>query len=133
MLNRDTGRISMSTKAGRVVEVAVTARVRALIEQCKERTKPCVQQLPGCYAGAKRSNYDPRQAFWRLRQKLCLQHFHAHDLRRTTALSIYSMTQDVRSTQSVLGHKNLRSTMHYLGGKALNPVSTDTMERAKLA
>jgi integrase len=41
-----------------------------------------------------------------------------HDLRRTTANEVQSASQDLRVTQRLLGHRSLKSTLHYLSGQA---------------
>jgi integrase len=37
-----------------------------------------------------------------------------HDLRRTIAVALYERSKDLRAVQELLGHRNMRSTLHYL-------------------
>jgi integrase/recombinase XerC len=39
---------------------------------------------------------------------------HAHDLRRTCAVTMYELTHDLRAVQAVLGHSNIGTTGWYL-------------------
>ncbi len=54
-----------------------------------------------------------------------------HDLRRTTARRVYSITQDLRTVQAVLGHSDLNSTMWYLQDNLIK-VDLSTLELAKM-
>ena len=54
-----------------------------------------------------------------------------HDLRRTTADNVYKQTGDLRTVQSVLGHRSLKSTLHYLDHR-VRPVKVSVLELAKL-
>lgn len=58
------------------------------------------------------------------------RHFTLHDLRRTTAVAVLERTKDLRKVQAVLGHKQLKSTLHYLDHR-ITPVSVSTLEAAK--
>ena len=46
-----------------------------------------------------------------------------HDLRRTTATRLYSLTKDLRATQQLLGHDNMRSTLTYIA-----PLATENLK-----
>jgi integrase len=50
-----------------------------------------------------------------------------HDYRRTTAVAMLQHSHDVREVQSLLGHKNLQSTLWYLDHD-LRPIKRSTLE-----
>jgi site-specific recombinase XerC len=54
-----------------------------------------------------------------------------HDLRRTTAVKIYEGTKDLRTVQTILGHKSLGSTIYYLDHDMV-PIPVAILELAKL-
>jgi len=53
-----------------------------------------------------------------------------HDLRRTTAVAMLELTGDVRDVQTLLGHRNLQSTLWYLDHD-LRPVKRSSLELIK--
>ena len=50
-----------------------------------------------------------------------------HDLRRTTATALYTLSKDLRAVQQVLGHSDLTSTLHYIA--PLTPENLSTLLR----
>lgn len=53
-----------------------------------------------------------------------------HDLRRTVAVGMLELTQDIRDVQALLGHRNLQSTLWYLDHD-LRPVKRSHLELLK--
>ncbi len=53
---------------------------------------------------------------WRKLKKLCAvrEDLRVHDLRRTTAVSLYDLTRDLRAVSHLLGHASIASTCGYL-------------------
>ncbi len=56
-----------------------------------------------------------RHAWKQLKKKTGVRaDLRAHDLRRTTAVSLYKLTHDLRAVSHLLGHSNIASTCGYL-------------------
>ncbi len=53
-----------------------------------------------------------------------------HDLRRTAAVQLYRHTKNIRTVQSMLGHRNLQSTFWYLDHD-LEPIDRADLEAIK--
>ncbi len=119
------------TKLGASYDVPMTNRLRerllfaaATAEQNEpllaaiayRRTKPSTQEL--CYhlRQAKRRAGDATP--WTL-----------HDLRRTAARRVYERTHDVRKVQRLMAHKNLYSTLWYLGDRGAE-INREDLETA---
>jgi integrase len=118
------------------VTLPVTDEIRRMIERCNtEDGRPFVRQLwkdPRIKPDTSDVNVALAlsAATRRLRRRLGIDHFHQHDLRRTTAVAMYKETYDIRDVQQLLGHGNLQSTVWYLAG-AMNPVKRSTLEIIK--
>lgn len=112
--NQETREVSIVTKAGRSVHLPVTDELANIFAAVSDRDPetPFVHQLHRrCKVNA---NY-LRNVFWRLRHSLGItRDLRAHDLRRTTAVKALDITGDLRLVQALLGHTQLRSTLHYL-------------------
>ena len=46
-----------------------------------------------------------------------------HDLRRSTATMLYTLSKDLRAVQQLLGHTQLTSTLHYIAPLAAEDLS----------
>jgi site-specific recombinase XerD len=80
--------------------------------------------------GRQRVSY--AQSFKHLLRRLGLDdRIRPHDFRRTTAVRVLNLTRDLRDVQSLLGHKRMSTTVHYLD-HGLHPVTLSTLELAKL-
>lgn len=96
----------------------VSARIAALIAMCDptDNATPFVAQL---HKRGAVHTHNLRAAFRRLCKRQGInRRIIPHDLRRTTAVQIYSITKDMRQVQAALGHSNMQSTVHYLDHRA---------------
>lgn len=72
-----------------------------------------------------------RHNFWRLRKSLGIaRRIIPHDLRRTAAVRTLTVSADLRLVQALLGHRSLKSTLHYLDHRN-TPVPKELLERIK--
>lgn len=113
--------LSIVTKAGRCINLPVTdelARLFAAIPHQGEPRRPVDTATPyPCQLHSRKqvTVTTLRCAFWKLRQQLGVtRNLRPHDLRRTTAVKALELTGDLRMVQALLGHTQLRSTLHYL-------------------
>lgn len=126
----DSGTISFTTKKQATQTIAVTEEVAAILATC-QRCPPATPfyaflsvRKGGCRTSVSLS-------FKHLLRRCGLDdRIRPHDLRRTAAERVYTVTKDMRDVQSLLGHKRLANTMHYLerGGRLL---SRSVLEQAK--
>src|ERR1019366_5067971 len=123
--HNDTGLLRFSTKYGAKLTLPVTAEIRAMLATCDLDTDtPFVRQLwrkyqQGQRGGTPRAESSGatglRYALRALLRKLEIRHrVIPHDLRRTAAVAMLEHTQDIRDVQSLLGHRQLASTLWYL-------------------
>lgn len=134
--NAETGELAFTTKYQERVTLPVTAEIRAMIEECDPTDRRSfVRQL----WKDKRLKPDTSNenialalgaASRRLRERLGMNRFYQHDLRRTTAIALYRQTKDIRDVQQLLGHSNLQSTVWYLTGM-MQPVKRSNLELIK--
>ena len=128
------------TKRGSHLTLPVTAEIEALLSQCDMHSPVSfVRQLWRLHFSGHGHPPDLNlRTACRLRQvfrDLCLQvgitrRIVPHDLRRTTAVSLYTHTTDVRDVQALLGHRSLQSTIWYLDHD-LRPVKRSDLEIIK--
>jgi integrase len=142
--NYVNGELSFRTKYGAIQRVGVTHELALLLDQCKKPDVPFVAQLPRGTCGMRGGGTRPipvngkmslkrMHEVWNvaLRAAGILRTLHPHDLRRTTARRVYSITHDLRDVQHVLGHHGLASTVWYLQDEIAR-VPASTLELAKL-
>lgn len=128
--NESTNTISFKRKAGGTSNLPVPRELAALIHFAGTRglDVPIIETL-GCRSNTKwglayqwratkkRAGADPRLVI--------------HDLRRTTASALYDKTKDLRLVQQLLGHRDMKSTLHYIAPfgdpEALRIALPDTM------
>jgi integrase len=134
------GTMRFTTKHQARVTLPVTAEIRELLHQCDlADTTPFVRQL---WKRDRKLNTRPltddfnsggtlRKHF----RKLCAEvgitrRITPHDMRRASAVALLEYTHDVRDVQSLLGHRNLTSTLWYLDHD-LRPMKRSTLEIIK--
>lgn len=131
--------LRFTTKHQERVTLPVTEAVAVMLADCDMNdSTPFVFQLRRRHATARHPDPKTREPanqlraqFQRLRIKVGInRRITPHDLRRTTACAIYDQTRDLRIAQSVLGHKRLQSTLHYLDHHT-HRVDVATLEAAK--
>jgi len=109
--------IVIRTKRQSVVTVPMSPRLSALVHALPRVDGP----LLSIAHGRTITLSFWRQRFTKLRREAGISERKTfHDLRRTIARDVYSLTQDLRIVQQLLGHQQLSSTLHYLHG-AHNP------------
>lgn len=112
------GRIKRVTKYGAVADLPLTQRLSALLAcasiGCEPNdTRRIIDLLEGRPLRAWNTTLHER---WKRWKKECQvrPEVRIHDLRRSIAHRVYAATSDLRVVQSLLGHRNLTSTLHYL-------------------
>jgi integrase len=127
----ESGTVSFIAKKQSSQTLPVTAELRAIFDASKR----CPVDMPyvtflSTKRGRQRVSY--AQSFKHLLRRLGLDdRIRPHDFRRTTAVRVLNLTRDIRDVQSLLGHKRLATTVHYLD-HGLQPVALSTLELAKL-
>jgi integrase/recombinase XerC len=125
--DRDGRVLTFRTKYGNAQHLPVTATLAALLDKCNAQG-PFVSQLRGESTPYSKLAYE----FGTLKKRLGItRKLTAHDLRRTTARSVYRITSDLRDVQALLGHTELRTTAWYLQDDLVQ-VNLSTLELAKL-
>lgn len=118
------GTLRFSTKKGARVALPVTAELAELLALCdpknpepfitqtRKRLRPhCAQNMQGTVVSARQL----RQELKALRLALGItRKLVPHDMRRTTAVSYYKLTRNLRKVQTLLGHSSLQATIWYL-------------------
>ncbi len=130
--------LRFETKCGERLTLPVTEEIRELIESCDlESDVPFVYQLwererkQGPHPHAVNDCGPLRREFKSLRIQVGItRRITLHDLRRTTAVAMLEETGDIRDVQSLLGHRNLQSTVWYLDHD-LRPIKRSTLEILK--
>jgi integrase len=110
-LTGDHSMLTIRTKRQSVVRIPVSGRIVTLLETCPAGNMPLCSLLYGrhlCY-NALYIKYKALLSRIGLPPSLWL-----HDLRRTMAEQTYNVSGDLRVVQTLLGHGNLSSTLHYL-------------------
>lgn len=130
--DRSAGLLTFRTKYHNAQRIPVTARLAAMLDTCNG-PGPFVVQLSGCKTANAGTIYDNlKQQQARLKKRLGItRKLTFHDLRRTTARRVYTITKDLREVQSALGHSDLASTAWYLQDELVT-VNRATLELAKL-
>jgi integrase len=113
----DDGEIVIGTKRGAVARVPMSPRLRTAVAACPRGTAPFVSLLRG-----RLFTHNAAMAAWRaLVVSTGLPHgLRLHDLRRTMSEKVYNLTADLRVAQTLLGHGQLKSTLHYLQRPAMS-------------
>jgi integrase len=138
--DHETRTLRFTTKCGARMALPVTAEIEQAIARCDlHSTVPFVRQLwtPGRQRGRRGvtkaidTGETPRMTLRRLlKQAGITRRITAHDMRRATAVAVLDHTKDIREVQAVLGHTNLKSTLHYLDHD-LRPVKRSLLETIK--
>ncbi|MBS1805289.1 MAG: tyrosine-type recombinase/integrase [Acidobacteria bacterium] len=138
--NPENQTLSFVTKKDARVTLATTAAVREIIAACDlSNPLPFVTQLRQCEAGTRGRHMKHAQVhaaiiareFTALRIEAgIIKRITPHDLRRTAAVATLRYTNNLRTVQSLLGHRSLQSTIWYLDHD-LYPVDTQTLEAIK--
>ncbi len=134
------GTISFTTKKAAILTLPITDAIAALLDTCDlDNPLPFITQLRIRVVGnmgrprvnARVNCYNMRAEFAQLRRSLGItKRITLHDLRRTTAVSIYKRTRDLHIVQAFLGHRNMQATIWYLDHD-LQPVGRNILEEAK--
>lgn len=107
--------ITFTQKGGEKRTTPVTARVEQLFDLAPDTGE---QITPFCARlhGHGRFTYAALAGQWRkLKKKIGMRpELRMHDLRRTLATKAYRETKDLITTQQLLGHKSLSSTLRYI-------------------
>ncbi len=113
------GRIATSTKNGGAITMPMSARLRALaavaIDRAQTPEQPLIHAL-GIPPSAFVSSYVTRQ-LKDAQKRVGVTGWTWHDLRRTAAQRLYEAGGDLRTVQSLLGHKSLGATLVYLNAQ----------------
>lgn len=113
-LDQETNSLVFKRKLGGTSHIPVSPDVVRAIQHAAQvsNSQPVIVTL-----GAK--NTEPYLINWtwtKVRKKAGIDAgIIIHDLRRTAATRLYSLTKDLRLTQQLLGHRNMSSTLHYIG------------------
>lgn len=130
------GVLTFRTKYQNAQQMHVTEEIRELVRLSgSEPSIPFVAQMPhrgGRYGRPIRNAKALGNAYMEVKRKCGItRKLTPHDLRRTTARSVYKITKDLRIVQAFLGHSDLASTVWYLQDN-LTEVPLSTLELAKL-
>jgi integrase len=136
--NPHRGELRFVTKHNAHQTLPVTAEVRAILASCNpDDPRPFVLQLwakrkpqPGPPVTIACIHALRRQYRALLRSAGIARRVTPHDLRRTAAVAMLNATHDLRDVQTLLGHRNLHSTLWYLDHDN-TPVSRRTLELLK--
>jgi integrase len=113
-LNPQSNRLTFHRKMEGTSHIPLTPELSTIFAQCAQiaPTQPVVQTLAG-FLPCDNTLY--RQ--WQRAKKRAgiTRSLTFHDLRRTAAEQVYNRTRDLRICQRLLGHRNLRSTLNYIG------------------
>jgi integrase len=123
--------LTFQTKKGRNMCLPVTGELDALLRPLAmaDSATPFVCLL---HPLGRIATVSLRLGLRKLRAEVgIVRRFTPHDLRRTTAVKVYTNTRDLRAVQAILGHRTLTSTLHYLDHRN-TPVSIGNLELAKL-
>jgi len=131
--------LTYRTKYDNVHRIRVTAELKRLLDLAVNPSEPFVVQLPTAPHGrhgkpvpVARTQNGLLNAYKKLRRGLGItRKMTPHDLRRTTARNIYSLSRDLRVVQAFLAHSDLASTTWYLQDDLVD-VPLETLELAKL-
>jgi integrase len=127
------------TKCDEALTLPVTEEIAQILATCDHTSpNPYVLQLAfkqqkivGGQFKTNATRYSLNCRFRRLLKTLEIrQNLRPHDLRRTAAVRMYELTHDARDVQSLLGHRNLGSTIWYLDHD-LRPITRGTLELIK--
>jgi integrase len=125
-LNPQTNSLSFHRKMEGTSHIPLTPELASLFAQCGETApgQPVIETL----AGFKPCDNTLYRQWQRAKKRAGItRDLTFHDLRRTAAEQVYNRTRDLRICQRLLGHRNLRSTLNYIGG-----FNTDELREAIL-
>lgn len=134
------GTLTFRTKYQNAQRLPVTRELRDLLRLSgDDPSMPIIAQMP---TGKNKQHGHPRKpitgsdgmhkAYTRILKQVGIKRkLTLHDLRRTTARSVYGITKDLRVAQAFLGHSDLTSTMWYLQDNLVE-VPRSVLEQAKL-
>ena len=113
-----------ATKWQEKLTLPVTEEIQELLAQADPRDdRPFVTQLWRNDHYMTKKTIDPATVtrhFQKAREAAGVRYFRLHDLRRTTAVTIFRRTRDLHTVRSVLGHRDLASTVYYLDHDLVN-------------
>jgi integrase len=132
--------LRFTTKYGAKLTLPVTSAIAELLRECdRETTVSFVRQLwIRDFKGHGRpplASVTDGNRLGKKFQELCskqgiTRRITPHDLRRTAAVGMLEQTGDIRDVQSLLGHRQLQSTLWYLDHD-MRPLSRATIEAIK--
>lgn len=97
-----------------VKDLPVTDELAEVLEAAPHSDDPTVSYLER-YRGRPVTAHSLYQAWHKLKRRAGVQlDLWLHDLRRTTAVTLYDLSKDLRAVQALLGHQQLLSTTTYL-------------------
>jgi len=111
--NREKQTLTLTTKGGHRREFPVPDQIAELFSVAPDAPDDWtyIERL----RGARIHKHHLRRLWNRLKKKAGVRdEVHPHDLRRTAALRVYTLTKDVLAAKELLGHDNLNSTAYYL-------------------
>lgn len=121
----DAGEIVAPTKRGQIARIPMSGRLAALVAALPRGDAPLVELA----RGRTFSQGAAIIAWHAVCDRLGIPRgMRPHDLRRTMAEKVYHLTADLRVAQTLLGHRQLKSTLDYLQRPA--QTSADAMEAA---
>ncbi|HEU5341988.1 site-specific integrase [Edaphobacter sp.] len=128
--DRETRTLRFTTKYNNAQQMQVTREIAELLDIAgRECGVPFVAQM-GVKA-TKATQNKMGDTYRAIRKELGItRRLTPHDLRRTSARSIYGITKDLRVVQAFLGHSDLTSTAWYLQDNLIE-VPADLLEKAK--
>lgn len=105
--------IAFKAKGGETQSMPITPDVAAAIRNAPpgDPTIPLVAR----YYGKPVTKAVAHHAWLKLKKRAAVnQNLIIHDLRRTTAVTAYELTKDLRAVEQILRHRNLSTTTRYL-------------------
>lgn len=137
--NQQRKELRFTTKCDEALTLPVTHEIGTILDTCNQDTEiPFVKQIgireqrgKGGRFKTNSARYSINCRFRRLLKQLPVrQNLRPHDLRRTAAVRMYELTKDARDVQSLLGHRNLTSSIWYLDHD-LRPIKRSVLEMIK--
>jgi site-specific recombinase XerC len=127
----DLREIRAMTKWDGSIAVPTTPRMRPLLTAAVSRAAPGTSMVDALASRPVRSHVREhpdttmRHRLKTLQKRLGLSHWTWHDLRRTAAQQLYKGSGDLRKVQSLLGHKSIVATLHYLNAQRASIAEDD--------
>jgi integrase len=111
--NATSEQISFRAKGGETQSMPITPDIREALDRCPpgDKMKPLVE----LYRGKPVSIHAAHHEWLKLKKQTGVNpNLIIHDLRRTTAVTAYEISKDLRAVEQILRHRNLATTTRYL-------------------